>query len=72
MQLFVTAQESNTWEGEKEERVSGGAGGGVAGAVVCTLGENMLINLEAPRSRPKHRCRLLHHGPTDPEESGAE
>lgn len=47
MQLFVTAEESNTWEGEKEERVSGGAGGWCRGAVVCTPGENMLIDFEA-------------------------
>lgn len=48
MKLFVTAEESNTWEGEKEERVSGGAGGGVGGDVVCTPAENMLIDFEAP------------------------
>lgn len=45
MKLFVTAEESNTWVGVRvggrEDRCVG------AGAVVCTLGENMLINLEA-------------------------
>lgn len=64
MKLFVTDEESNTWVGGGVKRV-------VGGFVVCTQGENMLIELEA-LFETKPSVASFHRSPAGPEESGAE